>query len=197
MTDILSQTITLSEVTHKHKGKILQIPYFNSDDGKIEGKEQHGPLPGDAEWDYVEKDWEQVLEKQGLDSVMKTLAKDYPQRYSELKYGAKSSKVIPARGDDSRVHQFNSVLSMAVPTVAFKLTQQHFGRPVSPLNYQEPLTNGRDPKGYGLNGKESEGSRDQHEIVRYNEDELKFLDFYDEKSNGEPILRSEWVFLLR
>lgn len=174
------------------KGRFLQIPYHSSDQRKTEGTGQFGPLPGDPEWDHIEKNWEQRLEKEGLDSVIRAISRDYPERNNELRYGGKSSKVKPARGNNNYAHQFNTVLSMAVPTVAFKLTQQHFGRPVSPLNYQEPLTSGQAPKCWGLAGEELEIFDGNYEVVQHNEDELEFLDFYNEKSNGEPMLRSEF-----
>jgi hypothetical protein len=87
---------------------------------------------------------------------------------------------------------FNEVAKTMVPTVAFKLTLQHFNRPTSPVNFQEPLVRGRDPNGWGLHEKDAHEFGASYEKVQHEVGELEFLDFYDERSNGEFMLRSEY-----
>ena len=106
--------------------------------------------------------------------------------------GKKPHKVKPARGNEKDDTQHNQVLKTTLPTGASKITQQSFNRPTSPLNLQEPLVQGENPKERDLQGNEAHEfdkplSKEQHE-----KGELEFLDFYDEKSNGEFISGSEY-----
>lgn len=174
------------------KGALLHIPYKGSDQRNAEGAGRFGPQPGDPEWEEVEMNWESRLNTDGLKQILRELEIFNPERYRELTHGKKLPMVKPARGQDIYDYQFNQVLKATVPTVAFKLTQQHFNRPTSPLNFQEPLVRGEDPKGWGLQGNEAHEFDTSYEIVQHREGELEFLDFYDDKSNGEFILRSEY-----
>lgn len=78
-----------------------------------------------------------------------------------------------------------------MPTVAFKLTQQTFERPVSPINFQEPLVRGKHPKGWDLHRGHAENLNNIYEVVHHEEEELEFLDFYNDKSHGGLLLRSK------
>lgn len=127
----------------------------------------------------------------GVDVVLKGYLRDHPDKFSALRYAALSSRVRPAQGDDQHARQFNDVLKTAIPTVAFKLTQQTFEQPVSPINFQESLIRGTLPKGWNLRGEEAEIFYRVYEVVHHEENELDFLDFYNEKSYGGLLLRSE------
>lgn len=81
-------------------------------------------------------------------------------------------------------------VNTGLPMVALKLTQKHFGRPVSRLNFQEPLRQEESPKTWDPCRRQVKSLDSVHEIVLHQEDKLEFLDFYNEKSNREPILRS-------
>lgn len=58
------------------------------------------------------------------------------------------------------------------------------------LNFQEPLVRGEDPQGPGHQA--TEASDDSYETMQLREGELEFLDFYDDKSNEESVLHSEY-----
>lgn len=174
------------------QGALINIPYKSSDQRNVQVSGQFGPQPGDPEWEEVESAWEQRLIERGLKETLQDLERSHPERHRELTYGKKSSMVKPVRGDDDERNQFNQVLKTTVPTVAFKLTQQHFNRPASPLNFQEPLVRGEDPKKWNLQGDEARNFDTSYEIVRHKVGELEFLDFYNERSNGAPILRSKY-----
>lgn len=176
----------------KSQRKLLGIPYSSNDQPHRERSGQFGPRPGDAEWELVEASWEQKLEKYGFADILKALSEQNSRKFSELRYGTTSSIVRLARGDDEYAQKFNDELKTSIPTVAFKLTQQHFGRPVSPINFQEPLVRGQNPGGWDLQGDQAVGIDDVYEIIKHEEDELEFLDFYNKESYGEPILRSKY-----
>lgn len=176
------------------QGASFDISYNGRDQRNVEVSGQFGPQPGDPEWEEVESAWEQRLLDRGLKEILQDLERSHPERHRELTYGKKSSTVKPVRGDNDETNQLNRVLKTTVPTVAFKLTEQHFNRPTSPLNFQEPLARGEEPKGWDLQGDEARKFGTSYEIVRHKVGELEFLDFYHEKSNGEPILRSKHRF---
>lgn len=180
-----------TEFQWRPEGTLLGIPFNSSNQRATEDIGQFGPQPGDPDWEKVEADWEQKLETLGIDVILKGYLRDHPDKFSALRYAAMSSRVRPARGDDQYARQFNDVLKTAIPTVAFKLTQQTFERPVSPINFQEPLIRGTLPKGWNLRGEEAELFYGVYEVVHHEEDELEFLDFYNEKSHGGLLLRGK------
>ncbi len=180
------------EAQWRPQGALFNIAYHTSDQRNLLGSGQFGPQPGDPEWEKVESGWEQRLVDNGLEQTMRDIERDDPQKYRELTKGTTSSIIKPSRGDDVYGRMFNEVAKTMVPTVAFKLTQQHFNRPTSPLNLQEPLVRGRDPNGWGLHENEAHEFGASYEKVQHEVGELEFLDFYDEKSNGELMLRSEY-----
>lgn len=187
----LGETIK-NELLHA-RGALLTIPYNSADRGKAQGYGQFGPQPGDPEWEVLERELERDLTLHGLETVLHRLERSHPERYRELTRGKKPSKVKPSRENDGYDVQFNRIQKVTIPTVAFKLTQQQFNRPTSPLNGQEPLVRDEDPKGWYLQGKEAR-EFDTSEITRDEEGELDFLDSYSEKSNEESNLRSELFF---
>lgn len=179
------------DASWRPQGVLASFPYYKRNQRNLQVSGQLGPLPGNPEWEKVESAWEQRLDKYGLERIMRDLKSDHPEQYRELIHGKKSSVVKPARGDDEYDHQYNKILKTMVPTVAFKLTQQNFGRPISPLNFQEPLVQGANPKGLDLQGEAAYRFDTSYEVLQHEAGDLEFLDFYDEKSNGEFILRSE------
>ena len=181
----------LVEPQWRPQGTLLGIPFNSSDQRGIKNSGQFGPKPGDKEWEDVEAAWEQRLQDEGLKSILETFKKNDREKYSELTHGIKSSRVRPAQGDDDYARQFNDVLKTSIPTVAFKLTQQHFERPVSPINSQEPLIRGENPQGWDLQEEDTEYLDGAYKVKSGEEDELEFLNFHDEKSHGELMLRSK------
>ena len=173
------------------EGTLLGIPFNSSNQCNAEDLGQFGPQPGEPDWENHEAVWEQNLEMLGIRGVLKEYRSSNPDRFKALRYGIVSSRVQPARGDDQYARQFNDILKTAVPTVAFKLTQQTFERPVSPINFQEPLVHGKYPKGWNLHGEEAENFDSVYEVVHHEEEELEFLDLYNEKSHGRLLLRSK------
>lgn len=178
--------------TWEPAGTLFKIPYNSSRSQDIESSGQFGPRPGDVEWERVESKWEKFLDDHGLEFVKERIREQYPSKYDELKYGrTRSLDLRPAHGDDEYAHKFNDVLKTAVPTIAFKLTQQDFGRPVSPINGWEPLTRKKNLRGWDILGGSAEGSSAGYETVYHQEEELEFLDWYGEKSYGELMQRSK------
>lgn len=180
-----------SELQWRPEGTLLGIPFNSSNQRNTEDSGQFGPQPGDPDWEKVEADWERRLETLGAKEVLKGYLRRDPDKFSALRFAALSSWVRPARCDDQYARQFNEILKIAVPTLAFKLTQQTFERPVSPINFQEPLVRGKKPQGWDLHGEEAANIDKEYEVVHHDEDELEFLDFFNEKSHGELLLRSE------
>lgn len=180
-----------TESQWRPEGTLLGIPFNSSNQRNTEDFGQFGPQPGDPDWEKAEAGWEQKLETLGVNGVLNDYLRSSPNKFSSLRYAIPSSRVQPARGDDQYTRQYNNILKTAVPTVAFKLTQQTFERPTSPLNFQEPLVRGKNPKGWGLLGEEAENFDRVYEVVHHHEEELEFLDFYNEKSHGGLLLRSK------
>ena len=176
------------------KRTIAGIPYNSSIQHQSNGYRQLGAQPGDDEWEATEANWEKDLTEEGFEAVMEKYGEKSPDKLEELRYGPRSMKIRPARGDDEYAAQFNHVLKNTIPTVAFKLTQQQFGRPVSPLNFQEPNVRGQEPKDWARDGVNSNIPNDSREIVYYEDKKLGFLDYYNEKSHGQPMLRSRFRF---
>lgn len=77
--------------------------------------------------------------------------------------------------------------------LAFKLTQQESGRPVSPINFQNPPIHGKFLRDRDLQGGEvnDSDSGSCYEIVLHEDSELQFLDFYNEKICGGSMLHSK------
>jgi hypothetical protein len=113
------------DVSWRPQGALANFPYYNRDQRNLQVSGQFGPQPGDPEWEKVESAWERRLVEHGRKKIMLDLESDHPEQYRELIHGKKSSMVKPARGDDEYDRQYNEVLNTTVPTVAFKLTQQH------------------------------------------------------------------------
>lgn len=180
-----------TESQWRPEGTLLGISFNSSNQRTTEKLGQFGPQPGDPDWEMVEADWEQKLEALGVKGVLKGYLRHDPEKFSALRYATLSSKVRPARGDDQYARQFNDILKTTIPTIAFKLTQQTFERPVSPINFQEPLIRGENPKGWNLDGEEAENLDRVYEVVRHEEHELDFLDYYNQKSHGGLLLRSK------
>ncbi|MCJ1467978.1 hypothetical protein MMC07_006604 [Pseudocyphellaria aurata] len=171
------------------EGTLFEIPFNSSNQRDTEVSGQFGPQPGDPDWEKIEAGWERRLETLGAKEVLKDYLTRDPDKFSALRFAALSSWVRPARGNDQYARQFNAILKTAVPTLAFKLTQQTFERPVSPINFQEPLVRGKTPQGWDLHGEEAANFDKEYEAVHHEDDELEFLDFFNEKSYGELLLR--------
>ena len=184
------------EPAWERKGTIAGIPYSSSRQSTVDDSRQTGPQPGDEEWEVVEAGFEAELTQKGFHFFMEIYKKENPAKYEALKYGPKSPIFRPTGGDDPDTRLFNDVVKTAVPTVAFKLTQQHFGRPVSPLNDQEPLIRGRDPKHWTRDAKSLEDAEVSYgELVMHKEEELEFLDFYNQKAYGDIMIRSKYKMI--
>ena len=188
-----ASTVEAVEPTWEPRGTIAGIPYNSSGQRTVDDSRQNGPQPGDDEWETIEAGLEEQLTQKGFRRFMIDYKRQSPQRYEALKYGPKSPMVRPVFGDDPDTNLFNDILKTGVPTVAFKLTQQHFERPVSPINGQEPLVRGRDPKHWARDPNSSEDAeRSYGGLVMHEEGELEFLDFYNEKAYGKIMIRSEY-----
>ncbi|KAI9713710.1 MAG: hypothetical protein M1812_006548 [Candelaria pacifica] len=165
-------------------GKAFQT--INS--GIAEGSRQHGPQPGDEVWERAETEWECRLHQLGLATVLEQYKKTQPTKYRELTSGANSSPLLkPEPGRDDKSVKLNAVLKTSIPTVAFKLTQQTFDRTASPLKGNEPLARGESPRSWEQSAVNEESLPTQR--VHHHVDPLEFLDFYNEKANGQIILR--------
>lgn len=180
-----------TESQWRPEGTLLGIYFYSSNQRNTEDFGQFGPQPGDPDWEQAEASWEQELETRGVKGILRDFSRRDPDKFSALRYGAVSSSVRPAPVDDLYARQFNDILKTAVSTVAFKLTQQAFERPVSPINSQEPLVRGQNPKGWDLRGEEAENLDRVYEVARHEDEELEFLDFCNEKSHGELLLRGK------
>lgn len=66
------------------------------------------------------------------------------------------------------------------------------GRETSPLDFQEPLDQGEDPKGSGHQGNEPLEFDGLHNTLQDQLGQLEFLDFYGNKSDEEVILYSKY-----
>ncbi|KAI9870474.1 MAG: hypothetical protein M1830_004175, partial [Pleopsidium flavum] len=173
------------------QGSIADLVWNTSNNGIIEGSRPSGPQPGDSEWEMAEANWEARLRAaESLQAFLVQYGSDESAKYAELTARATSPELRPCRGSDSRAQIFNAVWKTAIPTVAFKLTQQQFGRPVSPLKGNEPHCRNEDPTNWNPNEKLNEMSQyARGEPVYHQEEPLEFLDFYDQKSYGQPMLR--------
>ena len=100
---------------------------------------QLGPQPGDQEWDVVEAHWEAELSTKPLSSVLKEYSETQPEKFTELTRGKAVPLARYASGEDDWASTFNKITGLSTPTVAFKLTMQHFNRPVQALDGNERL----------------------------------------------------------
>lgn len=175
------------------QGSIADMVWNTSNNGIIEGSRPCGPQPGDPEWERAEADWEARLrDTENLKAFLAQYKRDEVAKYTELTARPTSPELRPSRGSDAGTQWFNAVWKTAVPTVAFKLTEQQFGRPVSPLKGNEPHCRNEDPTNWNLDENSTERSPyARGEPVYHEEEPLEFLDFYDQKSYGQPMLRSE------
>lgn len=190
---IRAPTVEVIEPVWEKQGTIAGLTYNSSRQGTVDDSRQNGPQPGDEEWERIEAGLEEQLTHKGLRGFMTDYKVQNPEAFEALKYGPKSPIIRPVFGTDPDTSLFNDVLRTGVPTVAFKLTQQHFGRPVSPINEQEPLIRGQDPKLWtrDLNTME-DVTRTYGGLVMHQEEELEFLDFYNEKAFGKIMIRSKY-----
>ncbi len=69
--------------------------------------------------------------------------------------------------------------------------QQQFGHPVYSSNGQEPSNRTYEPTGRDTTGADRGAYNWKIDIVHHEEENEEFLDFYDEKSYGEIMLRSK------
>lgn len=181
---------TNDQVRHP-QGNLFRNLDHDSDQRNTEKAERSNPQPGHPEWNRIERIWEQKLKERGLDVVMRVIAKDFPERYRELKHGINFSKTRPAGGEDVHAHQPNPNFNTAIPTVALKLTEQHFGRPVSPLGHQELLISEQGPEAWSNHGEESNSSSSISDKAQYGKDEPEMLEAYQEKGYGQKNPRSK------
>ena len=189
-----ASTVEVIEPAWDKQGTIAGVPYNSSRQGTVDDSRQNGWQPGDEEWETIEAGLEEQLAQKGFRRFMADYKLQSPEAYEAMKYGPKSSMVRPVLGDDLDTTLFNDVLKTGVPTVAFKLTQQHFGRPVSPINGQEPLVRGRDPKHWVQDSQNMEDAENTYGgLVMHEEEELEFLDFYNEKAYGKIMIRSKYT----
>lgn len=186
-------TVEVIEPVWDKQGTIAGLPYNSSRHGTVDNSRQSGPQPGDEEWERIETGLEELLNQKGLRGFMADYKVQNSEGFEALKYGPKSPTTRPSFGSDPDTNLFNDVLRTGVPTVAFKLTQQHFGRPVSPINGQEPLIRGQDPKHWVRDPSSMEDvTRTYGGLVMHQEEELEFLDFYNEKAFGKIMIRSKY-----
>ncbi len=178
------------------QGSLAGMIWNTGNHGIIEGSRESGPQPGDAEWETAEGEWEARLkDAKDLRTFLAQYKTDENIKWAELTARHASMPLRPIPGDDLGTERYNGILKTAIPTVAFKLTQQQFGRPVSPLQGNEPLCRNEDPKNWKLVEESGESSLYAGGEPVYHEEEfLEFLDFYSQKSYGQPMLRSKSNF---
>ncbi|KAI9795449.1 MAG: hypothetical protein M1835_005783 [Candelina submexicana] len=169
-------------------GTLAGQAFQTINNGVVEGSRQMGPQPGDDVWERAEAEWERQLRQFGLSAVLEQYKENQPANYKELTNGAMLSPMLkPRRGTDDNTAKLNAVLKTSIPTVAFRLTQQSFGRTASPLKGNEPLVRGEEPKTWDDYVRKDDNLGAQR--VYHHVDPLEFLDFYNEKANGNIILR--------
>lgn len=172
--------------------RISNRVWSTSSNGLAEGARQSGCLPDDSEWEAAEREWE--INLQECDSLEAFLAQykiQEPEKYAELTRQPTSQDTAPVPGGVAGTRSNNARLTTAVPTVAFKLTQQQFGRPVSALIGNEPLYRDQKPSDWDGDARPRTSRLADGDLVYHQEEPLEFLDFYDQKSYGQPMLRSE------
>lgn len=182
-----------SQPEWKIQGSIAGLVWNSSNNGISDGSRQCGPQPGDSEWEVAEQEWETRLrDAKTLKAFLTQYRRDDGDKYAELTAPRTSPVLRPVHGNDPGTQRHNAILKTAVPTVAFKLTQQHFGRPVSSLQGNEPLCKGEDPTDWKAGEDSYENPRFAGGKLVYHKDEpLEFLDFYDQSSYGQPMIRCE------
>lgn len=176
------------------QGSIADLVWNTSNNGITEGSRQSGPQPGDPEWESAEMEWErQIRDAKSLKEFFAQYKREEGEKYAELTAWATSPPLHPIPGEDAGIQAYNAVWKTAIPTIAFKLTQQQFGRPVTPLKGNEPRCRDEDPTNWNLGNKsEDRPSYIRAERIYHQEQPLEFLDFYDQKSHGQPMLRSKF-----
>ena len=182
------------------QGSVAGLVWNTSKNGISEGSRQCGPQPGDHEWEVAEDEWEARLRgAKTLKAFLAQYEREEGAKHAELTARRTSPVLRPIPGNDAGSQRYNAILKTAVPTVAFKLTQQQFGRPVSPLKGNEPLCRNEDPNNWNPEDASNDMSGYTFGKPVYHQVEpLEFLDFYDHKSYGQPMIRSEFlVFLVR
>ena len=164
------------------EGCLLNIPYGTSDQRSREESGKPHPQPGDKEWEDVESAWEKRLEERGFKAVMEEIRKQSPDKYGELFFRARPDISHLAHGEDEYGRRYNDVLESAIPTVAFMLTQQHFGQRVSSLNGEEPLTRKRDSQKVGIAEAYGAAPVGELEVVHDEKEDEGFLHNYGESA---------------
>lgn len=188
-----ASTVDAVEPAWEPRGTIAGMPYNSSRQGTVDDSRQNGPQPGDEEWETIEAGLEKQLIQKGFRRFMADYKNQSPEKYEALRYGPKSPLVRPVFGDDPETKLFNDVLKTGMPTVAFKLTQQHFARPVSPVNEQEPLVRGQGSKHWVRDPNSMDDAENSYGgLVMHEEEELEFLDFYNKKAYGKIMIRSKY-----
>lgn len=175
------------------QGSIAGLVWNSGNNGLSEGSRQCGPQPGDREWEAAEGEWEARLRNaKTLKAFLAQYEREEGTRHAELTAPRTSQVLRPLRGKDAGTQRYNAILKTAVPTIAFKLTQQQFGRPVSPLKGNEPMCRDEDPSNW--NPEDDSHGRSwftRGKLVYHQDKPLEFLDFYDQRSYGQPMARSE------
>ena len=188
----VTKKVVPTEVGWTAQGSIANLVWNTSHNGITEGSRLCGPQPGDPEWERGEEQWEAKLQSaKSLKEFLAQYKQDESAKYAELTAPPTSPKLRPIPGSDAGTQSYNAVLKTAVPTVAFKLTQQQFGRPVNPLKGNEPLCRNEDPTNWDPEKASRETPRFLAKTVYHQEKPLRFLDYYNEKSYGRPMLRSK------
>ena len=188
-----SQKLGAAEPTIKpgwrHEGYLLNIPYSSSDQRSRDASGKPHPQPGDKEWEDIESAWEQKLEERGFKTVMEEIRTQSPDKYRELQFRARPESAQLAHGEDEYSRQYNEVLEASIPTVAFLLTQQHFGQRVSSLNGEEPLTRKHDSKKVGIADAYGAAPDGETEVVHHEKEDEDFLKNYGESAR---LLKEPW-----
>ena len=180
------------------QGSIGGLVWNSSNNGIAEGSRQSGPQPGDPEWEVAQREWEARLrDAKTLKSFLAQYEREEGAKHAELTAPRTSAVLRPLHGDDDGSQRYNAILKTAVPTVAFKLTQQQFGRPVSSLKGNEPLFRGQDPSNWNPeDDSHAESWFSRGKPIYHRDEPLEFLDFYDQRSYGQPMIRRESLIVL-
>ncbi|TKA67786.1 hypothetical protein B0A49_06501, partial [Cryomyces minteri] len=174
-------------------------------------------MPDDAVWKARELEFEAAIRTYGLDTVLAELATRYHDDVEALKKGEAHPWIQKGLHKMLQMNQTKSILQQDVPTVASKLTHLWFRWPTSPIRKDDPNAKNWWGSGDFLEENEEdnleiedpirdsavdetpsikkrEASTTDLQLVngkRRSKDPLRFLDYYNEKSYGYPIVRSK------
>ncbi|KAI9791451.1 MAG: hypothetical protein M1833_001528, partial [Piccolia ochrophora] len=174
------------------EGMLAGVRYRAIDHNIAQGYRQLGPAPGDPDWEDIEQRFESKLLRRGLSSTLNELDSE---KRSVLAAHPSSPSLTSAISNTPAGQGVGEAYKAIIPTVAFILTQQHFGQKVSPLKGDEPLVRGQVAHLMGLDHGDAKvtipSTRPTRSLVHKKGATLDFLSYYSQKSAGRPMLRRQ------